>query len=112
MYKRPAMETPTTNRKKVPRDGLKLRVPEESTARYFSGHTAKTDCLDDSHANKIDKIENLLREAHELACMLLAVRYGATRPAPCEHTLAKRYPSGMRDNNEFDLVCTRCGKSF
>jgi len=47
-----------------------------------------------------------------LACMLLVVRYGATLPAPCKHTVVKRFPSGMRDNNEYDLVCTRCGKNF
>jgi len=33
---------------------------------------------------------------------------GTILPAHARKTL----PPGMRDNNEYDLVCTRCGKSF
>ena len=100
------MEAPTTNREKAPHGGLKLRVPEENTVRNISGYKAQADCVEDSLANKIDRIANLLRKTRELVCMLLAIRDGATRFAPCEHMLVKRYPPGMRDNNEYDWVCS------
>jgi hypothetical protein len=102
MAKRPAMkEVPTSKR---------MKGSGGSTDRYFSMYASKPRGMQDAELNKIDKIDLLLQEARELACMLLAVKYGASRP--CEHTLVKRYPPGLRDNNEYDLVCTRCGKSF
>ena len=117
MSKRPAMQTPTPKRETAPRRALKREKTRrsasgESTVRYLPAYVSKSGGVQDSDARKIDQIENLLCQTRELVCMLLAVRYGATRPAPCEHTVVKRYPSGMRDNNEYDLVCTRCGKSF
>ena len=113
MAKRLAMHTPAPKSEKAPRRAPKVRASEESTIRYLSGYVSKSGGVQDSDARKIDQIEKLLCQARELACMLLAVRYGATRPAPCEHTaVVKRYPSGMRDNGEYDLVCTRCGKHF
>ena len=111
MAKRPAMKkAPTSKCMEVPRRVPKLQASGESTVRYFSGYSSKPMGMQDADLNKIDKIDKLLHEARELTCMLLAVKYGASRP--CEHTLVKRYPLGMRDNNEYDLVCTRCGKSF
>ena len=95
--------------KKVP-TSKRMKESGGSTVRYFPGYASKPMDMQDADVNKIDKIDKLLQEARELACMLLAVKYGAARP--CEHTLVKRYPPGMRDNNEYDLVCTRCGKSF
>ena len=111
MAKRPAVKkAPTSKCMQVPRRVPKLQEYGESTVRYFTGYASKPMGLQDADVSKIDKIDKILQEARELACMLLAVRYGATRP--CEHTLVKRYPSGMRDNGEYELVCTRCGKSF
>jgi hypothetical protein len=102
MAKRPAMKVVPTSKR--------MKGSGESTVRYFSVYASKPMGMQDTDVNKIDKIDKLLQEARELACMLLAVKYGASRP--CEHTLVKRYPPGLRDNNEYDLVCTRCGKSF
>ena len=111
MAKRPAKKNvPFSKRMKVPRRAQKLQASGESTVRYFSGYASKPSGMQDADVHNIDKIDKLLQEARELACMLLAVKYGASRP--CEHTLVKRYPPGLRDNNEYDLVCTRCGKSF
>ena len=111
MAKRPAMHAPAPKGEKAPRRAPKVRASEETTVRYLSGYVSKSGGIQDSHARKIDQIEKLLCQARELACLLLAVRYGATQPA-CEHTVVKRYPSGMRDNGEYDLVCTRYGKNF
>ena len=112
MAKRPAMHTPAPKGEKAPRLAPKMRASEESTVRYVSGYVSKSGGIQDADARKMDQLEKLLCQARELACMLLAARYGATQPAPCKHTLVKRYPSGMRDNGEYDLVCTRCGKHF
>ena len=111
MAKRPAMHTPAPKGEKAPRRAPKTRASEENTFRYLSGYVSKS-VGQDPDARKIDQLEKLLCQTRELVCMLLAVRYGATQPAPCKHTLVKRYPSGMRDNGEYDLVCTRCGKNF
>ena len=102
MAKRPAMKVVPTSKR--------MKGSGGSTDRYFSMYASKPRGMQDAELNKIDKIDLLLQGARELACMLLAVKYGASRP--CEHTLVKRYPPGLRDNNEYDLVCTRCGKSF
>ena len=111
MAKRLAIKkTPTLKCIEVPRRVPKLQASGKSTVRYFSRHASKPMGMMDADEHKIDKIDKLLQEARELACMLMAVKYGASRP--CEHTLVKRFPPGMRDNNEYDLVCTRCGKSF
>ena len=113
MAKRPAMHTPAGPKgEKAPRRAPKVRATEESTVRYISGYVSKSGGIQNPEARKLDQIEKLLCQARELACMLLAMRCGAARPAPCEHTVVKRYPAGMRDNNEYDLVCTRCGKHF
>ncbi len=111
MAKRPAMKKATTSKcMEVPRRVPKLQASGESTFRYFSGYASKPMGMMDADLNKIDKINKFLQEAGELACMLLAVKYGASRP--CENTLVKRYPESMRENGEYDLVCTRCDKSF
>ena len=111
MAKRPAVKkAPASKCMEVPRRVPKLQEYGENTVRYFPGYASKPMGLQDADVSKNDKIDKLLQEARELACMLLAVRYGATRP--CEHTLVKRYHSGMRDNGEYELLCTRCGKSF
>ena len=113
MAKRPAMHPPAPKGEKAPRRAPKVRASEENTVRYISGYVSKSRGIqEDPDARKIEQLEKLLCQARELACMLLAVRYGATQPAPCKHTLVKRYPTGMRDNGEYDLVCTRCGKNF
>ena len=112
MAKRPAIHTPTLKREGAHRRAPKLHGTKKRTVRHLSGHVSKSGCIQEPDARKIDQIEKLLCQARELVCMLLAVRYGAMRPAPCEHTVVKRYPSGMRDNGEYDLVCTRCGKNF
>ena len=104
------MHAPAPKGEKAPRRAPKARASEESTVSYLSGYVSKSG-VQDPDARKIDQLEKLLCQARELACLLLAVRYGATQPA-CEHTLVKRYPSGMRDNGEYDLICTRCGKNF
>ena len=105
------MHAPAPKGEKAPRRAPKVRAPEESTVRYLSGYVSKPGGVQDSDARKIDQIEKLWCQVRELACLLLAVRDGATQPA-CEHTIVKRYPSGMRDNGEYDLICTRCGKNF
>ena len=111
MAKRPAVKkVPTSKCMEVLRHVPKLQESGESTLRNLPKYASKPMGLQDAEVSKIDKIDKLLQEVRELACMLLAIRYGATRP--CEHTLVKRYPSGMRDNGEYELVCTRCGKSF
>ena len=118
MAKRPAMHTPAPKGEKAPRRAPKVGASEESTVRYFSGYVSRSgciqdsECIHDSDACKIKQLEMLLCQARELVCMLQAVRYGAKQPAPCTHTFVKRYPPGMRDNGEYDLVCTRCGKDF
>ena len=105
------MHAPAPKSEKAPRRAPKTRASEESTVSYLSGYVSKSG-VQDPDARKIDQLEKLLCQTRELVCMLLAVRYGATRRAPCEHTVVKRYPPGMRDNGEYDLVCTRCGKNF
>ena len=30
----------------------------------------------------------------------------------CQHNYRREYPSGPRDNGEFDLVCDKCGHSY
>ena len=105
------MHAPAPKGEKAPRRAPKVCASEESTVSYLSGYVSKSGGIQDSHARKIDQIEKLLCQARELVCLLLAVRYGATQPA-CEHTVVKRFPSGMRDNGEYDLICTRCGKNF
>ena len=57
------------------------------------------------------KIRRLLRFARMRVrrlemLLLLAEREEAAR---CEHVFKKEYPTGMRDNGEIWLVCTRCG---
>ena len=81
-----------------------------------SKHGSISTMIEDADSNKLAETEELLKEARglvsALGVMLLAQRGGATRPPTCTHAFVKRYPAGMRDNNEFDLVCTLCGKSF
>ena len=78
-----------------------------------SKHGSISTMIEDADSNKLAETEELLKEARGLVSalgfMLLAQRGGAPT---CTHAFAKRYPAGMRDNNEFDLVCTLCGKSF
>ena len=111
MAKRLAIKkAPTSKCIEVPRRVPKLQASGKSTVRYFSGHASKPMGMRDADGHNIEKIDKLLQEARELACILMAVKYGASRPS--EHTLVKRYSPGMRDNNEYGLVCTRCGKNF
>ena len=78
MAKRPAMHAPAPKGEKAPRRAPKTRASEESTVSYLSGYVSKSGGIQDSHARKIDQIEKLLCQARELACILLAMRCGAS----------------------------------
>ena len=43
---------------------------------------------------------------HKLECKASKARTNED----CEHDYKKVYPSGPRDNNEYDLVCKKCGR--
>ena len=106
---------PAVSRQKYDHEETATSI-EVPVAMCASKHGSISTMIEDADSNKLAETEELLKEARGLVSalgfMLLAQRGGATRPLICTHAFAKRYPAGMRDNNEFDLVCTLCGKSF
>ena len=65
--------------------------------------------LDDDERAAFEELLRATKRARLLLLELLSADERQRRDE-CVHSFERRFSDGPRDNNEFDLVCIRCGQ--
>ena len=81
---------------------IRVQVECYQCGRKLEKHPLCAQCLDASHCDEQCQREDW--ETHRKVCKRMK------KEPDHKHNYIKVFPNGMRDNNEFDLECTICGK--
>ena len=83
---------------------VRVQVECYNCGRKLDKHPLCAQCLDANYCDETCQREDW--KTHRKVCK----RMKKEEPDDHEHNYIKVFPNGMRDNNEFDLKCTICGK--